>query len=98
MDEPFRNWIMDFYKPAIDPWEHNFTFPITAMEDCWKAAIESTKEKRFGCFGHYDDHGEIFFDCAFDFGKNQQQYVCAFRLTEQGKSKTDCPYWREIER
>lgn len=60
-------------------------------ERAWIAAIESTKEKRFGC--------HISSDAIDSIRCDWNPFMCpvAKKLIQQGKSKTDCPYWRPIE-
>ena len=63
-------------------------------KDAWNAAIESMKENRFVC--HFADGKYKDTPCTFDDLQNGEN-SCGWAedLTEQGKSKTDCPYWRQ---
>ena len=63
---------------------------------CWNAAIESTKEKRFGCVCDMDDLCHGITDCDFDFMQNPL-CIHAKKLIRAGKSKTDCSYWGLID-
>ena len=60
----------------------------------WNAALESVKEQRFRC--HFADGKYLDTPCTFDDLQNGEN-SCGWAedLTEQGKSKTDCPYWRQ---
>jgi hypothetical protein len=62
-------------------------------ESAWKAAIESTKEKRFAC--HADPDNPVS-DCVLDLG---QRWMCSHAedLISRGLEKTDCEFWRKVE-
>lgn len=61
-------------------------------EIAWKEAL--SLKKRFACHYHYFDPDG---DCVMDGdGRNIKDCDCAEQLSEQGKQKTDCEYWREI--
>lgn len=95
MNEKFKEWMVKRFKPNVGQWLfETYNFSYAAMNECWNAAIESTKEKRFGC--HYytnENNGKPWSYCVLDYRKDNE--LC--NLEDNVKSKTDCPHWREIE-
>lgn len=94
---------------TFEEWWQKFRFNKNHYEDmneykqCWGAAVQSTKsyshdveeyyEPKFGC--HYTEgppKEEEF--CWLD--SSWANCECAAVLGEKGKSKEDCPFWREI--
>ena len=58
-----------------------------------RAAIESTKEKQFGC---HIGCGNPYPDCVIDTG-DIAECGTAMDLDSLGKTKIDCEYWKVIE-
>jgi len=88
MDERFEKW-----------WSKQFKFESKhkLALDAWKAALESVKpKKRFGCFCCSDTQHRL--HCVLDPDyKGVDICIEAEELIKKGKSKIDCPMWREIE-
>jgi len=66
----------------------------------WDAAIESTKEPKFGCHLERDEHeSEEYTICHLDYKRIPSITSCQFAdfLKRNGKSKSDCEFWRKIE-
>jgi len=88
----FEKWLR--IQPGVYPtvWE------IALARKAWDAAIESTKEQKFGC--HVDWKSpkmkkrdwEIYQTCCIDYGRPDD---CD--IAETVKEKDNCPYWRKIE-
>ena len=88
-NDAFDKWIIWRFRPTINHGLLRFT--IDSMRESWNAALESTKEKRFGC--HLDA------DVIESLGCDLNPRICpvAKKLIMQGKSKTDCEFWGEIK-
>ena len=90
MNNKFEEWWKksgQFLK--CDNWPNQDIIEKVKYKVAWDAAIESTKENRFGCHiaAHRGDKIFIYAFCMHDAG-----YDCTWST-----SKTDCEYWREIE-
>ena len=92
-NDAFDKWIIWRFRPTINHGLLRFT--IDSMRESWNAALESTKEKRFGC--HNGTDHPISSYCALDDNDDKDHCQHASRLYDQGRAKVNCPYWREIK-
>ena len=91
IDDKFEEWL-NSQDHGVWPTKRE----VDLARKAFIAGVESTKEKRFGC--HIDEKiGEVYFDCGFDHAKDPSVCPETERLRSEGKSKTACRYWREIE-
>ena len=89
MNEQFEKWWQVF---DATPRQSILGLKTAAWEG-WKARRESMKpiENRFGCTA--DDNEECYLDTD-----SVKWCIHAQRITNEGKSKTDCPYWKEVDK
>jgi len=95
MDDQFRKYINNRYSPYAD-WK-SIRFMVANLQECWNSAIESTKEKRFGCHFRMEFNlSHPFDDCNLD-STTEEDRDCDHAKDNGIKSKDGCPCWRPIE-